>query len=32
VDLDVPPEFDVVVRLGERVVAGESIVAERRRR
>lgn len=31
VDLEVPPEFEVVVRLGERVTAGESIVAERRR-
>ncbi len=31
VDLDVPPEFEVVVRVGERVTAGESIVAELRR-
>ncbi len=31
VDLDVPPEFEVVVRVGERVTAGESIVAQRRR-
>lgn len=31
VDLDVPPDFEVVVRLGERVTGGESIVAERRR-